>query len=80
MSKSYQVFERGLDTPPVIERVYNEVGMSWREAKGNVRNWYLQGIKRLRSTTEREYFKDTNLPNVMEDQPKEEEIHNDQIS
>lgn len=67
MSKEYRVvlvaFQhsvlgiwRDLDIPKIC-RVYNEPGVSWREAKKQLRSWYLAEAAKLRSIKEKDYFK-----------------------
>ena len=48
----------GDDSFPLIEKVdITDVdGVSWREAKKQLRSWFLQRAKDLRKTTEKEYF------------------------
>lgn len=56
MAREYKVLYRSEDRFPLIYRVYNEPGLSWRNAKKEVRSWFLSQIKILRSQSEKEYI------------------------
>jgi hypothetical protein len=42
------------DVPPQILRVYDEPGLSWRDAKKTLRQWYLNQAHEIRSMRERD--------------------------
>lgn len=54
--KTFQV-EIPLDdaTTPFIYRTADEEGVTWREAKKLLRNWYLIEARKLRSYSEKEF-------------------------
>lgn len=42
------------DVPPQILRVYDEPGLSWRDAKKNLRQWYLNQAHEVRAMREKD--------------------------
>ena len=56
---AYKVTYSGLDSAPEIVKVdfTDPEGVSWREAKKQLRSWYLAEAAKLRSIKEKDYFK-----------------------
>jgi len=55
MSRDYRVEYEAYDQPH-IAKCYNEPGVSWREAKKQLREWYLERARALRQVSEKDYF------------------------
>ena len=55
MAKEYRVVTE-TELHPYIEKVFNEPGLSWREAKKQLRAWYLAEASKIRSIREGTYF------------------------
>ena len=51
MAREYVLSE---DVPPQIMRVYDENGVSWREAKKRLRQWYLDQAAEVRGMREKD--------------------------
>lgn len=49
-----------LDNQPLIVKttVDNPQGVSWREAKKQLRSWYLEQASKLRGISEQDYFRE----------------------
>jgi hypothetical protein len=47
------------DVPPQIFRVYDEPGLSWRDAKKNLRQWYLNKAHEIRGMREKDALLDS---------------------
>jgi hypothetical protein len=58
------------DVPPQILRVYDEPGLSWRDAKKNLRQWYLNQAAGVRGMRER----DALVPQAQDDAEHQEEL------
>ena len=53
MSREYKVVKEQYE-PPYIVRVYNEPGVSWRDAKKQLRQWYLDQSHAIRALREKD--------------------------
>ena len=51
MAREYKVVKEMYE-PPYIVRVYNEPGMPWRDAKKQLRQWYLDQAHAIRALRE----------------------------
>ena len=57
MKKAYKVELDQDGFPEIVKADITDVnGLSWRDAKKALRDWYLNGAKSLRKITEKEYF------------------------
>lgn len=48
---------KGIDKPSIMKvEITDKEGQSWREAKKQLRRWYLDQAAQLRSVTKQQYF------------------------
>jgi len=66
VSREYKVVKEQYE-PPYIVRVYNEPGVSWRDAKKQLRQWYLDQSHAIRALREKDVMVSTSED--IQDQP-----------
>lgn len=65
MAREYQVVDEGADA--YIKRVYGEPGLSWREAKKQLRQYYLDRAASVRNMRPQDAFDPGTLEKVEEE-------------